>query len=47
MNKRDFGFAMLLMGILFGVPGDTAFWYIGFVLGLIGLVFVFLSGKKK
>ncbi len=47
MNKRDFGFALLLMGILFGAPGDTSFWYIGFFLGLIGLLFIIVSGKKN
>ena len=47
MEKRDRGLALLLMGIIFGAPGDTLFWYIGAVMGLIGLILVFRSRKEK
>ena len=47
MEKRDRGFALLLMGIIFSAPGDTLFWYIGAIMGIIGLILVFCSRKEK
>ena len=47
MKKRDRGFALLLMGIIFAAPADAIFWWIGVVTGLIGLILVFRSRKEK
>lgn len=47
MEKRDRGFALLLMGIIFAAPGDAVFWLIGVVMGIIGLILVFCSRKEK
>ena len=51
MEKSKIGFALLLLGIIFAVPapaqGGTIFWYIGLIMGLIGIVMVILDAKKK
>lgn len=46
MNKKNLGFALLLMGIIFAAPADTLFWYIGLVLGIIGLLLVATSKSE-
>lgn len=46
MKKKNLGFALLLMGIIFAAPGDTLFWYIGFALGIIGLLLVAVSKSE-
>lgn len=43
MKKTKIGFALLLMGIIFAAPGDTLFWWIGVLIGLVGLALVATS----
>lgn len=45
MKKAKIGFALLLMGIIFSAPGDTLFWWIGFLIGIVGLILV-VSSKE-
>lgn len=46
MEKRDRGFALLLMGSILAIAGDV-FWCIGVVMGIIGVILVFCSRKEK
>ena len=46
MEKRDRGFALLLMGIILAMAGHV-FWCIGVVMGMIGVILVFCSRKEK
>lgn len=45
MKRKTLGFALLLLGNIFSVP-DTLFFYIGLLLGIIGLCLV-ISGMKS
>ncbi len=47
IERQKAGFALLLFGLIFAAPGETSFWIVGFFLGLIGLVLVVISEKKK
>lgn len=40
MKKQNVGFAFLLLGLIFGVPADSFLWWIGAILGVIGLIIV-------
>ncbi len=46
MKKIRIGFSLLLMGIIFAAPGDTYFWWIGCLLGIIGFILVSISKEK-
>lgn len=46
MKKVRIGFSLLLMGIIFSAPGDTYFWWIGFIVGIIGFIIIALSKEK-
>lgn len=46
MEKRDRGFALLLMGIILAIAGHEL-WCIGVVIGIIGVILVFCSRKEK
>ena len=40
MKKQNVGFAFLLLGLIFAVPADSFLWWIGAILGVIGLIIV-------
>lgn len=46
MRKIRIGFSLLLMGIIFAAPGDTYFWWIGCVIGMVGLGIIVFSKEK-
>ena len=47
MKKQNIGFAFLLLGLIFAVHADTILWWIGVILGIIGLVIVILGRKEN
>ena len=47
MKKQNVGFAWLLMGLIFAVPQDVIFWWIGVGMGIIGLVTVIRHSKEE
>ncbi|WP_155998386.1 hypothetical protein [Lachnoclostridium phytofermentans] len=47
MKKQNVGFAFLLLGLIFAVPADTFLFYIGAILGLIGLIIVIIHSKDE
>ena len=47
MKKQNIGFAFLLLGLIFAVPADSLMWWIGVILGIIGLVIVIIGSKEK
>jgi len=48
MKNQNVGFAFLLLGLIFAIPADGAMWWIGGILGFIGLLFVIAnSGADK
>ena len=47
MKKQNVGFAFLLLGLIFAVPADSVLWWIGALLGGIGLVIVISSSKAE
>ena len=46
MKDKNVGFAFLLLGLIFAVTQETVWWYIGVLLGIIG-VLVALKGLKQ
>ena len=38
MKKQNVGFAFILLGLIFAVPADSFLWWIGAILGVIGLI---------
>ena len=47
MKKQNIGFAFLLLGLIFAVPADTFLWWIGALLGIVGLVIVISNSKSE
>lgn len=47
MKKQNIGFAFLLLGLIFAVPADSLMWWIGVILGIVGLVIVISGSKEK
>jgi|LSQX01.1.fsa_nt_gb hypothetical protein len=47
MKKQNIGFAFLLLGLIFAVPADSILWWIGAILGIIGLIIVVINTKKN
>lgn len=47
MKKQNIGFAFLLLGLIFAVPADTFLWWIGALLGIMGLVIVISNSKSE
>lgn len=47
MKKQNIGFAFLLLGLIFAVPADTTLWWIGVILGIIGLITVITNSKSE
>jgi hypothetical protein len=47
MKKQNIGFAFLLLGLIFAVPADSMLWWIGAVLGIIGLIIVVINAKEN
>ena len=45
MQKQNSGFAFLLLGIIFAVTQETLLWWIGVLLGIVGLIIVCLNSK--
>ena len=39
-EKQNVGFAFLLLGLIFAVPADSTIWWVGVILGIIGLIMV-------
>lgn len=46
MAKQNVGFAFLLLGLIFAVPADSLLWWIGAILGVVGLIIVATNSKK-
>jgi len=47
MKKQNTGFAFLLLGLIFAVPADNMLWWIGALLGVIGLIIVVLNSRPE
>ena len=47
MKKQNIGFAFLLLGLIFAVPADSTMWWVGVILGLIGLIVVISNSKSE
>jgi len=47
MKKQNLGFAFLLLGLIFAVPADSLLWWIGAILGVIGLLIVATNSKES
>ena len=47
MKKQNIGFAFLLLGLIFAVPADSLLWWMGAVLGIIGLMVVIAGAKSE
>lgn len=47
MKKQNIGFAFLLLGLIFAVPADSTMWWVGVILGIIGLIFVISNSKSE
>ena len=47
MKKQNVGFAFLLLGLIFAVPADSLLWWIGALLGFIGLIIVIINSKAE
>ena len=47
MKKQNTGFAFLLLGLIFAVPADGMLWWIGALLGVIGLAIVICNSKTE
>ena len=47
MKKQNVGFAFLLLGLIFAVPADSFLWWIGAILGIIGLIIVAINAKGE
>lgn len=47
MKKQNIGFAFLLLGIIFAIPAETGLWYIGMLLGVIGLIIIVINSKDE
>ena len=45
MKKQNVGFAFLLLGLIFAVPADSTMWWVGVILGIIGLIIVATNTK--
>lgn len=46
MKKQNVGFAFLLLGLIFAVPADSVLWWIGALLGVVGLIIVIVNSKE-
>lgn len=46
MKKQNIGFAWLLMGLIFAVTRDAIFWWIGVLMGIIGLIIVIRHSRE-
>lgn len=47
MKKQNVGFAFLLLGLILAVPADPLLWWIGVLLGLVGLIIVIVNSKEE
>ena len=47
MKKQNIGFAFLLLGLIFAVPADSTMWWVGVILGIIGLITVITNSKSE
>ena len=47
MKKQNIGFAFLLLGLIFAVPADSTMWWVGVILGIIGLIVVISNSKSE
>lgn len=47
MKKQNIGFALLLLGLIFAIPAETLLWWIGVLLGVVGVIIVVIGAKDK
>ena len=47
MKKQNIGFGFLLLGLIFAVPTDSTMWWVGVILGIIGLIVVISNSKSE
>ncbi len=47
MKKQNIGFGFLLLGLIFAVPADSMLWWIGVILGIIGLIILIINSKSE
>lgn len=45
MKKQNIGFALLLLGLILAIPADALFWFIGVLLGVVGVIVVVIGSK--
>lgn len=47
VKKQNVGFAFLLLGLILAVPAETTVWWIGVLLGIIGLLIIISNSKSE